>query len=341
MLLQGGSGLLQGGSTNTLQGGSGSRVQSTSPLTLVQPAVSGLSLNVPSSVGGGGSAPSPYRAPSAPAPVGDGGAAARAAAAAAAQAAAEAAARAAQVNSLRGDIGGIINNIKGTYDSIFGTASNTANEQNQQLTQNYGKSVTDVTDQANTGEQQAGAAYTARGAGDSSYASNAVDQIKTAAQKQVSALGDELKANQSQVGQFVSQQEATRNAQKQGLDSILQRISESNDPNELTSLRNTLTTRLADLQSSSADVQSNKQYLSKLTSVSPITERLSALNTVIGNITKGSASPGLKQAIGMSFIQNSGLDDETQKQLITQLNDAIGQQTQQTITPQSANVPAQ
>jgi hypothetical protein len=43
----------------------------------------------------------------------------------------------------------------------------------------------------------------------------------------------------------------------------------------------------------------------------------------------------------MSFIQNSGLDDATQQQLIGQLNSAISAQTQQTITPQSAAVPAQ
>jgi vacuolar-type H+-ATPase subunit I/STV1 len=222
----------------------------------------------------------------------------------------------AQVNSLRGDIGGIINNIKGTYDSIFGTAQNTANEQNQTLTQNYAKTIGNINDQASEGQQSTGNAYASRGIQDSSFYGNAVDKIKKEATKQIGSAGDELKNNQASLGGFVSQQEATRNAQKQGLDSILNHISQSNDPNELTSLRNTLTTRLADLQSSAADVQSNKQYLSKLTSVSPVSERLSALNNVIGNIVNGAASSGLKQAIGMSFIQNSGLDDATQQQLI-------------------------
>lgn len=261
---------------------------------------------------------------SVPTPVGDGGAAARAAA----QSAADAAATAARVSGLRGDITSTINNIKGTYDSIYGTAQNTANEQNQTLLSNYGKSVNDVNTQANTGEQQTGAAYSARGAYDSSYNGNAVQTIKDSANSQIQSLGDELNTNQASLGQFVSQKQAEATAQKSGLDSILSQISESTDPSELASLRNTLTSRLADLQASSADIQSNKTYLSQLSNVTPIAQRTAALQSVIGNIVNGSASASLKKSIGTSFIQNSGLDDDSKNQLIAQLTSTVDSQKQ-------------
>ncbi len=341
VFLQGGSGgLLQGGygGVQLQNAGSGSNGQAGA---LIQPTISGQKLNT---TGYATPAPAPARTNYTPPSVGgvaqgDGGAAARAASAAAAAAAQAAAERAAQVNSLRGSIGDVINNIKSTYDSIYGTAQGTANEQNQQLTDQYGKTAASINDQANTGTEQVGAAYNATGASDSSYRANAVGQVQKAAGQQLDQAGTELKANQASIGQFLAQQQATREAQKGGLDAILSQIAQSNNPDELSSLQNTLTSRLADLQSSAADVQSNKTYLSQLAKVTPEGDRINALQGTLAQIIAGSAAGSLKKSVGLSFIQNSGLSDEAQKQLIDQLNGTIDAQEKRA-APQAPAAPA-
>lgn len=341
VFLQGGSSsLLQGGygGVNLQNAGSGS---TNSAGALIQPSIGGAPLNTTSYAAPAAAAPrTAYTPPSVGGfAQGDGGAAA-AAASAAAQAAAQAAAeRAARVESLRGNIGGIIDNIKNTYDSIYGTAQTTANEQNQDLTTQFGKTANNINSQANTGSDQVSAAYNATGAGDSSYHSNAVGQVKNAAVQQLDQAGQELKTNQANIGQFLTQQETQRSAQKSGLDSILQQISQSNDPNELSSLQNTLTSRLANLQASAADVQGNKAYLANLAKVTPEGDRINALQGTLAQIIAGSAASSLKKSVGLSFIQASGLSDQAKKSLIDQLNGTIDGQDKRN-TPQTPAAPA-
>lgn len=228
--------------------------------------------------------------------------------------AAKAAADAAKAASLRGEITNIVNTIKGIFDSRYGSADKAAAEQSSKLDTRFGQESQDVAGQVTDQSNTAGASFAGRGTRDSSDYGNTVDTIKKGGEKQIRDLGQELADNKAKIGSWVAGQKASYDAQKGGLDSVLAHLAESTDPAELTSLRNTLDSRIAELQADSTANNTQEQNISALQSIAPTTARSVQLQTTLASIVGGSADPGLKASIGQALIQNSGLSaDEQQK----------------------------
>lgn len=309
-MLQGGSSsLLQGGSTGGSIQGSSIPVQNATSGQVLQPTVNpqaGMNLSLGGAPAGGGSAAAGLTS-SAVTPAFD---------PAAAAAAAKAAADAAKANQLRGDITNIANRIKDIFNSRYGQVDQSAGEQTGKLNDRFGTESQDISTQVEGENQKLGAAHAASGSYDSSYRGNNVDTVTHAGENQIRDLGTELQDNIAKIASWVNTQKTGFDAQKGGIDSVLAHLGESTDPAELTSIRNTLDGRIAELQGQSADNNTFAQNKGALEGIAPSSSRAQQLKTTLSQIVAGNADATQKSAIAQRLISSAGLSPEDQQSLL-------------------------
>lgn len=231
-------------------------------------------------------------------------------------AAAKAAADAAKAGQLRSEVTTLVNRIKDIFNSRYGQVDTSAGEQIGKLNDRYATESGDLASQITGENEQIGAASAASGVYDSSYRGNNVDTVTKAGQSQIRDLGQGLTEDVNKVGSWVSQQKAGFDAEKSGADTILSRLAESTDLNELTSIRSEIEGRINQLQASSADNNIASQNAASLASISPTNARSQKLKTTLSQIVAGNADSQQKAAIGQALITNSGLTAEEQQALL-------------------------
>jgi hypothetical protein len=235
---------------------------------------------------------------------------------AAAAAAAQAAADAAHATALRSEITNLVNNVKNIFDARYGQVDANAGEQVGKLNDRYGNESQDIASQATNENNKVGAAYAGRGTFDSSYRGNDVDTVTHGADAQVRDLGTELNDNISKIAAWVSTQKAGFNAQKGGMDAILAHLGEETDPGRLTDLRNTIESKIAELNSGGADNNTSAQNASALATIAPSSARAVQLKTTLSQIVAGNADSSQKATIGARLIQSAGLDPAEEQKLL-------------------------
>jgi len=242
---------------------------------------------------------------------------------AAAQQAAQEAADAARRAELKGQATGLLQNLIGAYDSLFGSVQNAAKSQNQLLDKRYNQEVTGLTDQFNQELPKVGRAYASRGTYDSSYRGDAENQATTGFNNQIQDIGTQREADAAKIGQFVAEKQGMVNAEKGLLAKMLGDLPNVNDLNELTQLKQSIDRKIADVQTAQAGTQSQEAYGAKLNEIAPAADRLSNLQSTLTNIVNGAAPGPLKRAVAEQVIGSSGLTKEQQDQLLGQINSQI------------------
>lgn len=241
-------------------------------------------------------------------------------------AAAEAARQAAIAQELRGSVTNLVNSVKSLFDARYGMVDAAAGEQATNLNTRYAGEVKNIGDQVNTENQKIGAAHSAAGTYDSSYRGNNVDTVTKAGNAQIGELGTELKDNLSKVGGWAAQQKAGFNSEKGSMDLILSRLAETTDVNELTSLRNSIESKLQELNAGQAEYATNKQNLATLETVAPSSARAQQLKTTLSQILTGNASAQQKSAIANTIVTNAGLTEEEQQALLNGFSNSLSQE---------------
>lgn len=232
-------------------------------------------------------------------------------------AAAAAAANAAKAKALRGNVTSLVNSIKDIFNSRYGLIDQSAGEQTGKLNDRFAAESQDVANQVENENQQLGAAHAASGSYDSSYRGNNVDTVTKAGEGQIRDLGTELEDNIAKIAAWVSSQKAGIDAEKRGLDTTASRLPESDDVNELTSLRNQLESRIAELEAGQAEYRTNAQNRAALEGIAPSSQRAVQLKTTLSHIVSGNADASQKKVIAQRLIQNSGLTPQEQEQLLS------------------------
>lgn len=227
---------------------------------------------------------------------------------------AAAAAQAAKAGALRSEVTNLVNNIKDIFNSQYGQVDASAGEQvgklNDRFANESGQLTRGIQDETNA----ASAAFAGRGTRDSSDYGNSVDTITREGNNQITSLGQELQDNIAKIAAWVSQNKAGFDAQKSSLDTVLQHLNETTDPAELSQLKATLEGRIADLQASSADNNTQAQNVAALSTIAPSNARATSLKTTLAQIVNGNGDANQKQLIGERLIASAGLSpDEAQK----------------------------
>lgn len=234
-----------------------------------------------------------------------------------AQAAAQAqAARVAQANAIKGSITGLIGNIKGVYDALYGDVNAVAADKTGQIDKQYGQDVKSLTDQFNNQFPLIGQGYGARGTYDSSYRINAEKSAQDQFGNSTATLAQGRDSDLAGVGQFLATQQADFKNQKSGLDAVLAQIQASENPDELTQLQNTLAERQRTLEASRANLGTRDSYLAQLNSAVPASARVGGLKDSLTNVLNSAVPAPIKLAIAGQLVNQSGLNGADTKKLL-------------------------
>lgn len=240
-----------------------------------------------------------------------------------------AAANAAKAAQLRGNITNLVNSAKDIFNSRYGLVDQAAADQSGKLGERYASESGDITKQAVDQSNQAGGAFAARGTRDSSDYGNTVDTIKAGADKQIKDLGTELEDNRSKIGAWAASEKSKFDAEKGGMDAIVSHLAESTDPEELTTIRNQIDAKLAELKAGAADYNTNAQNKSTLDAIAPSGQRAQQLVTTLSSIVKSSADPGLKRTIAERLVNSANLSADDAQRLLNGFNAEISTQEKQ------------
>jgi hypothetical protein len=237
---------------------------------------------------------------------------------------AQAAANAAQASQLRDHITGLAQTVKDIYNGRYGQVDQSANEQTGKLGDRFQKESGQLEQQVGQQNDQTGAAFAGNGVYDSSYRGNAQDQITTAGNNQIGALGDELKNNLATIAQWVQQQKAGYDAGKGSMDTIVGQLASETNPTNLISLRDQIDNQIATLQGQSADNNTEASNLSQLEQIAPSSARTQQLQTTLQSILGGNADPTTKAALGGQLIASAQISPEDQSKLLQAFHADIG-----------------
>lgn len=254
--------------------------------------------------------------------------------AAAAQAAADKAQKVAQANQLKGSINGIINNVKGVYDAIYGDLNVVGADKASQVQQRYNNENTALVDQFSTEFPSIGNAYAGRGAYDSSYRQDA----EAGATRQFNNMQNDLVTGRNQdlskVGEYVAGQRAQVGADRSSLDNMAAMIANSEDPAELQQIQQQISDKLGQVTASRAGLQSQDAYRATADQLVSTADRSGALKQTLGNIISGAAPSALKRSVAGKLIQSSGLSPDEQAMLVSDFEKQLLNGTDQTVVPQ-------
>jgi hypothetical protein len=239
---------------------------------------------------------------------------------------AQAALDAARAGQLRGEITTIANSIKDIFNSRYGLVTKAGQEQTGNLNKRFNTESADVGQQVEGENQALGAAHAASGSFDSSYRGNNVDTVTKAGERQVRDLGTELEENINSIATWVNQQKAGFDSQKKGIDSVISRLAESTDPNELTQIRNTLESRISELGAGGADYNTAADNRATVQKIAPSNARAVKLQTTLSQIVAGNADPAQKAKIGQQLIASAGLAPEDAQKLLTSFQGDLNKQ---------------
>jgi len=242
---------------------------------------------------------------------------------------AEEAAKQARLAGARSAVTNLVGSITGVYDALYGDVGTVAREKTGQLEQKYGREIENYTGEFNDQFPVIGQSYSARGAYDSSYRQ---DKEATAQRGFQRGLGD-INANKqedlSKVGQYIATTQADINAQKGGVQSILDQIGAIDDENAITNLRNELDTKLRTLQASRAGNKSQGQYMSTLNQTVPGASRIGSIKANLDNVLKSAIPTALKRSVVTQLVNGAGLPSEDAQKLLGELNIQLSQEEQQ------------
>jgi len=255
-------------------------------------------------------------------------------AAAAAQAAAERAQKIAQANAIKGSITGVINNVKGVYDAIYGDLNVVGADKTRSVNQKYNNENTALVDQYNTDFPQIGNAYASRGTYDSGYRIEREDGANKQYNNMLTNLGTARGEDLAKVGEWLGTQRAQVGADSSTLDSLQSLINQSEDPDQLAQYQQQINQRLNDLTASRAGMKSQSSYMQQANQLVDSTDQSAGIRGTISAIVSGAAPAPLKRSTATRLIQSSGLPPEIQNQLLGELDDQLNTATQTTeVTP--------
>lgn len=218
----------------------------------------------------------------------------------------------------RNSITGLVNNIRGVYDALYGDIGVAAADKTSQVEGKYGTEERALTNQFNEQFPAIGRAFSGRNTYDSSYRINAEEGAKTGFKDTLDQQNIAKQGELAGVGQYLQEARAGVEGGKGTLDLVIQQINQSDNEQELQSVMNELQTKMTALQQQRAGAQPQNFYLQKLNEAVPSTSRLPQLQASLANVI-GSSVPGpVKQSIITQLINNTSLSPQEKEQILAQ-----------------------
>lgn len=237
------------------------------------------------------------------------------------------------VSRAKGDISALIQSIGNLYDTIYGKQSATAQEQLANLEESYGKGTKALAETFAAEMPRLQASYNARGTGDSTEAMTAAYQAGKGYESQLESRAQELAGAKTKLGEFLTTSRAGMEAQKGAYQRALQDLQASTDINELTSFKNSLDQRIAELEAQASGTMTEAGYREALSQAIPRQPDTAQLQANLTTLIQGQAAPMVKKSVGLRMIDLSGLPETTKRQLSADFTASIDAEQEQLQQP--------
>ena len=225
--------------------------------------------------------------------------------------------------TLKGNVGGIIQGLTGIYDQLYGAINSGVGEAGQRLQERYTKETGALGDTFNQELPKIGLGYASRGLYDSSYRKQGEADAQAGFEKQIGGLGDQLGLDKQAIGAKALEQKAKYQADQGGVNAIMARLNEVTDLGELQQLRNELEAKQRSLQSDQATFANADAQKAAYEGVASSADRSANLVNTLKTIVQGSAPRALKLKTAETIILNSGLPEEEKKKLAEQVTASV------------------
>lgn len=239
--------------------------------------------------------------------------------------------RQANLDKARTSITGLVNNIRGVYDALYGDVGAAVADRTSQVENKYSTEEKALTNQFNEQFPAIGRAFSGRNTYDSSYRINAEEGVKKGFQDTLAQQNTAKQGELAGVGQYLQESRAGIDAGKGTLDLVLQQINQSDNEQELQSVMNELQAKMTALQQQRAGAQPQNFYLQKLNEAVPGTSRLPQLQASLANVIGSSVPGAVKQSIVTQLINNSALSPQEKEQIMAQYIGQINTEEQKVV----------
>ena len=241
-----------------------------------------------------------------------------------------------QAIGMRGMVSDRARAVIGIYDALYGDLDAATADKSNQINTRYNQDEGALTGQFNEQFPLIGNAYAGRGTYDSSYRIDKEEGAKGAYGSSVQKLAQGRDDDLSEVGKYAATERANFGAQQANLRSVVDQINQSENPDELTQLQNTLSERINSLQASRAGLQSRSGYLNTLNQRLPEGTRISGIQTSLGNVIKSAVPGPVKKQIAGQIVANSGLSGDSAARLLADINAQIDNEDRVEVQPAQA-----
>jgi hypothetical protein len=226
------------------------------------------------------------------------------------------------VAQARGQVQPMIGQLNGLYDQIYNGINSYAQDQRGQLDNQFQTSQQDDAKQYSNAVDQTNGAFTGRNAFDSSYRGNAQQMNTDAYNKDLNQLNLSHDQGLQNIGHVVA-------TQKAGLGDRPQfDLSQYNDVNSLTQLREALDQHITGLKGTQANLLTGGQLKAQLDQAAPVSGISSQLKGQLDKLVASSAAPEAKMGLANGYINLSGLPQDEKNKWLTYVTGALGSKPQ-------------
>lgn len=191
------------------------------------------------------------------------------------------------------------------FEALTGAVKNLAREKRGSLENQFQQEQTRATEDYTARGDELGRVYAARGLGDSSYRTNALDLASRDFERSIEDLGAQRRTGLAKVGSEAVNELAAIRADKGSIASYVKNIGElGNDVGALRTLRNKIDDRIREAQVTKAKLGTQKGYTGRLAQIAPYEGTTSALSAALKSLVQSATPSVVKDRLAGALIAN-------------------------------------
>lgn len=223
-------------------------------------------------------------------------------------------------SGLRSGIQSLIGQAGDIYRNLYGGLTRAGESQKQQLESTYGQGVQTLGETFSAELPKIAQAYAARGAYDSTWRAGAEQEAQKGYESQLKTMRTAQEEALGKLGQALAESRGQFQAGESALQTVLGRLGDVTDINELTALRNEIENKIGSLRQAEAGQLTREEQLAQVANVPGFADKFTQAQRTIQTIIAGQAPAPLKRSIASQIIVNSDLTDQEKQALQSQVN---------------------
>lgn len=235
--------------------------------------------------------------------------------------------QAARIAQLRGDIQGKRGAIENAYRLLFGDLNNLAKSRASEVEKNAGENINKLTSQYTESIPGIESSYASLGSGDSTDTRDAKIKAKTGFDESVAEVGKNKKADLAAIGNYVNENTAKFNADKNSIMRLIDRVNQTENEGDLNEARNNVENKLDTLAAERGTLGTDEGARGTLSKITSDNGRFASIQNSLDSIINSSLSGGVKQAAVQAVADSADLTPDEKAKIKLQYGNVYNEPT--------------